>query len=178
MKMYKELEEIQDWQPLIDKIHQFLKLNPDIYNREKNISLIPIPDYFFRQIKTDIDSLFKVYDLKCVRSFLYVMTSNNDGDLHNDNSGTAYRINFPVLNCQNTFTEFYTVSKWNLYTNTKYTIKLPADDALIQLVDRVEITKPTVISVNEFHRIVMDENNSPRITLSLMFDKNLKFLID
>jgi hypothetical protein len=177
MILFKELE-ILGWEILQKDVIEFLSKNIDIYNRSKNISLIPIPiDYFFK-LKLIVDKLFSIYNIKCIKIFLYVMNKNEDGSLHNDNSKFDYRINLPILNCKKTYTEFYSVNKFRYYQNTHYTIKLPEENAEINLIDKLELKKPTLVNVNEFHRIVMNEKNAPRISMSILFDKKLNFLID
>jgi hypothetical protein len=177
MNVFKELD-IDNWQELTSIILSYVLTNKNLYNREDNLSLVPIPNYFFSIIKPIIDRLTFQYNITCINAYLYIMKNSNDGSLHSDNSKISARINLPILNCENTFTEFYNVDKWKYFKNTKYTIKLPDENATLELLGKLELKQPTVISVNTFHRIIMDDNKSPRISLSLLFDKDVNFLLE
>jgi hypothetical protein len=177
MNVFKELE-MDNWQELTSIILNYTLTNKRLYNREDNLSLVPIPNDFFKTIKPLIDQLTARYNIHCVNAYLYIMKISEDGSLHNDNSRISTRINLPILNCENTFTEFYHVDKWKYFKNTKYIIKLPDQDAELTLLGKLELKQPTVISVNTFHRIVMNDSISPRISLSLLFDKDVNFLLE
>lgn len=124
MNVFKELD-IENWQELTSIILNYTLSNKRLFNREDNLSLVPIPDEFFKIIKPLIDQLTSKYNIKCDKAYLYIMKTSNDGSLHSDNSRISARINLPILNCENTFTEFYHVDKWKYFRNTKYLIKLP-----------------------------------------------------
>lgn len=177
MNVFKELE-IDNWQDLTSIVLNYTLTDKRLYNREDNLSLVPIPNDFFKIIKPIIDSLTFQYNITCTNAYLYIMKNSNDGALHSDNARISARINLPILNCENTFTEFYHVDKWKYFKNTKYIIKLPNQDAELTLLGKLELKQPTVINVNTFHRIIMDDNVSPRISLSLLFDRDVNFLLE
>jgi hypothetical protein len=177
MKTFKELD-ITGWESITDLVLDYCQRNKKIYNREDGRSLIELPVHIFYKIKPMIDSKFKEYSIVSTKVFVYVMYEDHQGVLHSDNSLHFARINFPVLNCENTYTEFYSVDKSELFTNSKYIIKLPSEDAEVTLVDRVEIKRPPVLNVNHFHIIVLNNTaRYPRITLSVKFDKDPYFLL-
>ncbi len=177
-KYFKELA-VPGWEEIAQKTLDYVVLYTDIFERRAGLSFIFLSSDFLETIKPLINSVFSPYGIKCVNAAVYVMNSSKDGSLHCDNSATAdYRINLPILNTKNSYIQFYQVSDTVYHKNAKYTIKLPGASSINTLVDRVEITQPTVISVNDFHEIVMDVEHAPRITMTLFFDKDLKFLLD
>jgi hypothetical protein len=176
MKTFKELD-IKNWEDIASYVLEHCQHNGRIYNRTEGLSLIPLLDNVFLKIKPLIDNLFLPYLLTCTKAHVYVMHNEHEGALHCDNSKHNARINFPILNCNNTYTEFYSVDKSIYFTNSKYTIKLPANDATIKLINRVEIKQPTVLNVNAYHKVILNSDNRPRITLSLSFNQDPIFLL-
>jgi hypothetical protein len=176
MKTFKELD-IENWEDIASQVLVYCQCNESIYNRENGLSLIPLPDDIFFKINPLIDYLFLPYSLTCTKAYVYVMHNEHEGALHCDNSKHNARINFPIFNCNNTYTEFYSVDKSIYFTNSKYTIKLPANDATVKLINRVEIKQPTVLNVNAYHKVILNSDNRPRITLSLSFNRDPFFLL-
>jgi hypothetical protein len=176
MKTFKELD-IKNWEDIASQVLIYCQCNTRIYNREDGLSLIPLSGDIFLKIKPLIDHLFFPYSLTCTKAYVYVMYHSNDGSLHSDNSEHHARINFPIFNCNDTYTEFYSVDKSVYFKNSKYTIKLPAADADVKLINRVEIKQPTVLNVNAYHKVILNSDNRPRITLSLRFNRDPIFLL-
>ena len=175
MKYYLELTNIPNWQRIQSIALEYLKNDAIIYERKRGLSFCKAPD-FCNANRTLINDCFKEFDLSVVSTAFYVTYNNDQGNLHSDNSNLQARINIPILNCRNSYTEYYTVSKTRFYTNDRYTVKLPEDDAIVELVDRVELTCPTVIRVNEFHKITLGDL-TPRISLTISFDRDPIYLL-
>jgi hypothetical protein len=175
MKYYLKLNSIPNWQYIQSNALEYLKNNTVIYERKKGLSFCEVSD-FYNDNRKLINDCFRKINLNVISTAFYVTYNNDQGSLHSDNSKFQARINIPILNCENSYTEYYTVSKTRFYTNDRYTIKLPEHDAIIELVDRVELTCPTIIRVNEFHKITIG-NQTPRISLTIGFDHDPIYLL-
>jgi len=181
MKYYKKIE-IDFYDEIINDTLNYLKNHkPDIYNREINATYYILDLAEFKKFCPKIDLAFARYGIVCDFAVAFVMKTNGDSPLHIDNyaRGDA-RINLPILNTKGTHTRFYTGGIFREIINpiTKIpalSLKAPAG---LKRVDSVEIDQATVIRVNEPHDISMDMFNSPRITLSLGFDKDPVFLLE
>jgi hypothetical protein len=181
MKYYKKIE-IDFYNELVSDTLNYLKnQKPDIYNRKINATYYILDINEFKQFCPKLDLAFSRYNIICDFAVAFVMKTNRDSPLHIDNytRGDA-RINIPILNTKGTYTRFYTGGIFKEIINpiTKVpALTLKNIDGL-QRVDSVEIDQATVIRVNEPHDIFMDVNNSPRITLTLCFDKDPVFLLE
>lgn len=175
---FRELPEVIGWQSVTSQIlHHVQSKYPEIYNRQTELSYNWLPNEIFKEYETALNALFNHYSIKCVAAAMYITYNKKQGDIHCDNTDYDARINLPVLNCQGSFTEFYTVSKSIYYTNTKYTIKIPDKESENTLIEKLELKMPTVMRVNEFHA-VNTGNNVPRISLTLSFDRDPIFLLE
>ena len=131
---------------------------------------------------------FSMYDLTPVLGFFLVTFTQRDSPLHIDyissiisNEWPLCRINIPVLNCEGSITEFYTGGKYVPHTannNGEFSFLKIEDFSLVTKVAEVEILKPTVLRIQEPHRVVPNLNTIPRITLSLVMNKDPVFLLD
>lgn len=127
---------------------------------------------------------FSKYDLKPVNGYFIVTHTQEDSDLHIDyisNKLPICRINVPVLNCEGSITEFYTGGKYLPYTansNRTFSFLMIENFSLATKVAEVEILKPTVLRIQSPHRVVPNLNTVPRITLSLIMNKDPVFLLD
>jgi hypothetical protein len=174
---YKELNDIDNWQELTNFVlYEIQHKYADVFNRINNLSYIELPEEFFVGLKPKIDKVFEKYNIHCKLAAVYVTYEDKHGDIHCDNRPENYRINLPVLNCQNTKTQFYSVSSFRWYRNSLYIVKLPAHGADVKLIDEFELSMPTVVSVNDWHCVKVS-NQLPRISLTLSFEEDLQFLI-
>jgi hypothetical protein len=127
---------------------------------------------------------FSMYNLTPIQGFFIVAYSLRDAPLHIDytsNTRPMCRINIPILNCEGSLTEFYTGGKYVPRTennNGEFSFTIIDDISLATKVAEVEILKPTVIRIQEPHRVVPNLNAVPRITLSLVMNRDPVFLLD
>jgi hypothetical protein len=179
MKYYQKIK-INYLEEITRDSLNFVKSFPEIYFRKKeNASLynLPLKDYL-DQVPA-VSKAFQEFNLICNRSAVYIMYNNKHTSLHKDCDFPKARINIPLLNCNNTYTKFYTnvkTKKWinpdsgvisYIVTNLDYT-----------LIDQVEIDSPTVLRISEVHAVQMDERKIPRICLTLGFNKDPVFLLE
>lgn len=181
MKYYKKIE-IDYYDDIVADTLSYLKnQKPDIYNRKIDATYYVLDLDEFKKFCPKLDLGFQKYEIVCNFAVAFVMNTNRDNSIHIDNYPYGNtRINIPILNTKGTITTFYTGGTFqeiiNPITNIKH-FKL-TDIRTIRRADIVEINQPTVIRVNEPHSVHMDIKNSPRITLTLGFDKDPIFLLE
>ena len=101
---------------------------------------------------------------------------------YDDPKGHWCRVNIPIRNCRGSATEFY--SRGGTYTE----VKQPNSDVVqfllctsmegVEKVAEVEIVEPTVIRVQEPHRVRINPDRVPRVCLTLHCNKDPVFLLD
>lgn len=106
----------------------------------------------------------------------YILGTTSGSHIHLDSSTFTHSFNIPILNCENTFVNFFKTEKepkkevFKLYdTVINYHRFDPAD---CELVDQLEMVTPHVINVQEPHNIV-NTNTTPRITLLMRLRNDL-----
>jgi len=88
------------------------------------------------------------------------------------------RINLPILNCEGSRTEFYTGGEYNIaYTLGNNPFMVLKEDSAPTKVDELELTAPTVLRVLEPHRVIVNMERIPRISLSVDTDIDPLFLL-
>jgi hypothetical protein len=123
---------------------------------------------------------FKKYDLKPIMAAAYIMYDPAHTSIHVDSWVFQARINLPLLNCKNTYTNFYEskseLVKWINPDSGLVSYNIQGD---CTLVDRVEIEQATIIRTKVLHSVDLPIGNPvPRITLTLGFNKDPVFLLD
>jgi len=112
-----------------------------------------------------------------VHSFgFYIIQHSYGTPLHKDSGTCQYSFNIPILNCENTFVNFYKTDKEP--TKTSYMAfgklidyyKYNVTDCVLK--DKLELTMPHVITVKEVHNII-NTNILPRITLLIRLKKEI-----
>ena len=100
--------------------------------------------------------------------------------IHTDISPKQARINLPILNTKGTYTRFFTTCKvvpWpNSLPGTEFGIVINRDYVEV---DAIEMTKTTVMRVQEPHMVQIYEGSIlPRVTITLGFDIDPVYLIE
>jgi hypothetical protein len=145
-------------------------------------SVIPFDEYC--EYAPEILTLFDEYHIKPKAIILVVAYSSDHVRLHTDyvDPKRAHcRINIPILNCDDTYTEFYSggVQNTRMMPNGYYaSFIVEDDDHPVVFKDSIEIKLPTVIRVQEPHRVIINGTPVPRITISLFMDRDPVFLLD
>lgn len=181
MRYYKKIN-IDYYNDIVtDSLNYIKEKTPDIYNRKIDASYYLLDVVDFKKHCPKLDLAFSKFDIVCNFVVAFVMNRTSDVSVHVDNypRGDA-RINIPLLNTSKTKTRFFTGGVYkkviNPITNIEH-MKLESNSGL-KYIDGVEIDQATVIRVNEPHDIIMYSTASPRITLSLGFDKDPVFLLE
>lgn len=135
----------------------------------------------------EILKAFSSYDLTPVNVSVYSLAVLKECPLHIDYISDKHhkcRINIPLLNCEHSKTYYYKFvkdkySREPLYQPNGFSyIKLKVDDPALEKVDYVVVDRPTIIRVQEPHRVVINENYVPRVVLTFDFDKDPVYLLE
>ena len=176
MIFYKKLD-INNHTLLTKEAHDFVLSQSNIYNRSAKINLITanLNDALSAMPSLNI---FNHLNIKITKVLFFVLYDNKQCGIHSDSWTNSARINVPVLNCKDSVLEFWSGVEWYSVINAQgNTVKI-GKDGTGKLECEVVIDRPTVVSVNEPHRVVMkNDSKIPRITLSLDFDRCPSFLL-
>lgn len=146
-------------------------------NNSANIFYIPNNVEIFLGIDELKLNLERINWLSHVHSFAFCITNTKKvTSPHIDTGISLYSLNIPILNCKNTYVNFYKTNseavKKSYISHDKvidfYSYNL--SDCILQ--DKLEMTEPHVIKVKEVHNIV-NYNNKPRITLLIRLKPDL-----
>ena len=180
MIYYKPIE-LDYYDTIVRKCLTYVKTIDTAYNR-----MLPRASWYNLALTTllsecpELILAFKKYDLKPVMAAVYIMYHPAHTSIHADNFFSQARINLPLLNCKNTYTNFYESKsepiKWINPDSGLISYNVQGD---YTLVDRVEIIQATIIRTKVLHSVDLPiDNPVPRITLTLGFDKDPVFLLD
>jgi hypothetical protein len=128
----------------------------------------------------ELVELFKPLRIN-IKRIAFVTAIDKVGDIHIDDPKTApvIRINIPVLNCEQTSTNFYISSKPANETRLPsgiYYYKWSEKDCT--LVASTCVDRSTLIRTNELHQVCIHSDNMPRITCTIEFYEDLEYLMN
>jgi hypothetical protein len=123
------------------------------------------------ELKIELDNLGWT---NYISSFgFYVMQTTIGSPIHIDSGSSVCSFNIPILNCNNTYVNFYKTSKepkkMFLPNGVSYYY---CDPNSCELVDKLEMVVPHVISIKHAHNVV-NLNSTPRITLLIRLNPEL-----
>jgi hypothetical protein len=189
LKPYYQLDCPDDLQKTIsEKTIDFLKTKYDIFN-VKNPSLWNKLDTVeFVRAVPELAQYFKTFNLQLRELAFTICVSNENANLHIDELPVTAKINFPVLNTQDSRNLWYAVPE-ELMVQVKPIINkfgaayydLSAIDlGQCQQLASVEVVKPVVFNSQLPHMIDMSKCKLfPRIVLTCMFfNQPIDFLKD
>lgn len=145
----------------------------------KKVSLFYIPDNLnlflnIPELKAELDKLNWTPYVFGIG--FYIIAPTVGSAIHVDSNTFTYSFNIPILNCEDTYVNFYKTDRepkkevYTMYdTHVNYNKFDPED---CQLVDKLEMLEPHVINVQELHNIV-NKNTGSRITLLIRLRKDL-----
>lgn len=176
MDYYKILD--LDWKPAGQKMQEYVLANPNLYKMSRgawvNCDLKDINEKV-----PSLQELFNEVGLTMKRVSLFVMMYSA-GVIHiDDDVEHPYRINFPVLNCENTETRFFKVTGRAIkqFQPNKFAYHM-FNPAECEQVDSFELTQLTIIKTQEPHQVITNHNNFPRVSCTVAFYEDLKPLFD
>lgn len=182
MKYYGYVD-IPNWESTANTILNYV-LNESGIERESNhFTLMDVeiikdrcPEFvnWLKSIDNDIDLAAIVY------------TNHSRCGIHTDlsfNNADTYRLNIPLLNCENTYTVFYTdcppitpMISENGMPYGQMDMELAYKTA--KEIDRLSLTKPAFLKVVDPHDVICKNSVLPRIALTLRFIKPVDDLVN
>ena len=124
---------------------------------------------------TDIQDLFK-WEIDFIGIFV---THTKKGIIHIDNDSKPVRINFPILNCDNTTTKYFKLKGDTSFVwqpNGVGFIELQEQDVLE--VDEFYLTQAVLMRVLEPHQVCSNGEIFPRVSCTVQFKENLEYLLN
>jgi hypothetical protein len=174
MKYFNQIE-IQNFEVIQEKTKKFLEPHSSV---RVGFYLL---DKDYLEYCPEILSAFADYNLKVKKVALYVTFLQEHSKVHIDyksNLKSQCRINIPILNCEGSRTEFYSGGEYTMFFQQNgipyYLLK---DNSIPTKVAEVEIIRPTVIRVQEPHRVHTNMNTVPRICMTVATDIDPVFLL-
>jgi hypothetical protein len=106
----------------------------------------------------------------------YIVQPTSGTTVHIDSGEMVHSFNVPILNCDNTYVNFYSTTEQPVMTTyVEYDKKInyfKFNPSYCELVDKLEMLTPHVIKVKEVHNIT-NLNTGPRITLLIRLKKEI-----
>ncbi len=126
-------------------------------------------------------SLIKLgFEIKAIALY----TTYINGPIHIDyktDRMNKCRINIPLINCEGSITEFFAKGEYDstLQKNGLEYFRQKENDTTAMKVAEVTVSKPTILNIQEPHRVVNKQNGQvPRICMSVFTDKDPYFLLE
>jgi len=182
MIFYKKID-LDYFDEIVRDSLEFIKNDENIFYRKTGYTYHVLDIEKFLNAVPKLNLAFAKFDLVCNFAVAFVMYKNSHSPIHIDKFIHNARINIPLLNCKNSVTKFFdkNVCKFFERPDNQRTgnvlIGSYYNEKIHKAVDEVVIDKTTIILVNEPHTVIMDEFQSPRITLTLGFNKDPVFLL-
>lgn len=177
MKYYSKLN-VPGAKILMAQAAAYARKTPRILGLQDRVHLIQVPLDEARAEMAALD-IFSVLNLSVVHVFYYVIYGNSQTLPHIDSYHHAARINLPVMNCEKSFIQFWSGVSLQGIRNARGAEVQVAVPGTGRVVDRVELTDTTVMRVNEVHNSWMEDlTKTPRVSLSLGFDRCPSFLLE
>jgi hypothetical protein len=177
--IYYKLLDIENIDVIIQKCLQYAKTIDTAYYRKLSTFNF-IKESELVNICPELVNGLQKYDLTIRMAALHVMYQPWHSPIHIDNYNAQARINIPLLNCANTYTNFYeSDGGMSKFVNPKSGVTSWNPIGKCRLVDRVELTQATVIRIKVFHSVELPKTNPvPRISLTLGFDKDPVYMLE
>ena len=181
MLTYYKLLDLENYDTIITKCLNYVKSKDIVYNRKLeraswyNLSvrelILACPEL--------VESL-DTYNFKIYMAAAFVMYDSSHTSIHIDQYHSKARINLPLLNCHNTYTNFYEgdseIVRW---VNPDSGVVSYNTTGQSRLVDRVEMRQATVIRTKVLHSVDLPAGNPvPRITLTLGLNKDPVYMLE
>jgi hypothetical protein len=194
VKYYKHIE-IDNYQTIRENSVRFVL---DKYLVKTHSSFRQFDWNLYVQYCPEIVPALAKYDLVPYGGFVYTINSQDSSPLHIDYISDIYnkcRINIPIFNCEHSKTFYYkkidkdvqgtsvTQSDIMFYskesdTKTISYMKFDPNDPGLEKVDEMIVDRPTVIRVQEPHRVMIDSNHVPRVVLTIHTYKDPVYLLE
>ena len=179
MRYFKEID-IDNLEIIQKKCLDYIKTQETVYKKLKPASWYILNVEELKSSCPELQESFSKINLDINYAAGIVMMEEKDIRVHTDNWHQEARINIPLLNCENTFTKFYSnIKTQELYNpSTGMTSKTVINLNEIIYQGGLELRKATVLRSNEGHHITLPSTNPvPRISLTIGFVQDPVYLL-
>lgn len=174
MKYYKYLD--LDYSITADKIKTFLEARPELVAPGRG-AWVAAPKEIVKEVP-ELLTMFKPLGLDVVMVGFFIM-HYKIGSIHTDGTDVPIRINFPILNCENTETRYFKTSgpsKSQAQPNGNSYVQFHPD--YCEVVDSFKLTRAVAMRVLEPHQVVVNHDNLPRISCTVAFKQDLSHWLE
>jgi hypothetical protein len=174
MKYYKYLD--LDYSIAADKIKTFLEARPELVAPGRG-AWVAAPREIVKEVP-ELLTMFKPLGLDVVMVGFFIM-HYKIGSIHTDGTDVPIRINFPILNCENTETRYFRTSgpsKSQAQPNGNSYVQFHPD--YCEVVDSFKLTQAVAMRVLEPHQVVVNHDNLPRISCTVAFKQDLSHWLE
>lgn len=162
---YKKFN-INELDIIISKTLEFLKNDTEILVNNFR-GFYPLDNQKFLDFCPEIQKSLTESGFNPVRFNLYKTIKNGDSQVHIDTTAYNCRINIPILNCEDTHTVFYEAEPLKqVVQENKLPFILCNQETAIE-VERFTLDSPTVLRTDVPHKVIMNDNKTPRISLTI-----------
>ena len=163
MKLYQFIV-IYNYNIIVSKFKNYLE-KKELIN-SKHTGYIPIDKNELIKICPELVSSFFNLGLTIVGSAIYRTTGNTQSPVHIDYAPYKCRINIPIINCEYSSTVYYKADIKEIRHQDHSKVNYIECINAVEF-DRVTINNPTILRIDTPHRVIMDEDRSPRICLTI-----------
>jgi len=171
MIYYKYLD--IDYNPIANRLKNYLLENPKLI--EKGQGNWRVATDWILENFPEIKDLFP-WEIEFIGIFV---SHSSNGSIHIDNDEKPVRINFPILNCENTITKYYKFNGETTFTTQANGVSynnIQSED--ITFVDSFELKQAVLMRVLEPHQVCVEHDNFPRVSCTIQFKENLEHLLE
>lgn len=175
MKNYYKYLDL-DYSGVATKIRKFLEDNPDIITAGKG-AWVAAPREIIKEIP-ELLTMFKPMGLDIVMIGFFIM-HYKIGSIHTDGTTVPIRINFPILNCEDSETRYFKTAGPSIVqeqANGNGYVQYHPDHC--EVVDSFKLTQAVAMRVLEPHQVIVYHDNLPRISCTVAFKQDLSYLLD
>jgi len=180
MIYFKEID-IDNLVIIQEKCLAYIKTQETVYKKLKPASWYILNVEELKASCPKLQESFSKINLDINYAAAIVMMEEKDIRVHTDNWHQEARINIPLLNCENTFTKFYSNIKTKELHNPSTGMVSKTVTNLDEIIYEcgLELRKATILRSNEGHHITLPNGNPvPRISLTIGFEQDPVYLLN
>jgi hypothetical protein len=172
-----------NFKPIVEKITPYVLEN---FAKEKNF-FVSLDENNFLKLFPDLHKIFIPMEIEIDKIALIIHNSHWHDFIHiddypdpDDPNPDTLRINFPLINCEKSRTNFYELKPGKFIKTDEtgiYSKVYRADPEDCVLVDGFCLNKPVVLRTEVLHNVVLDPGVTQRISLTMKFKQDLGFLL-
>lgn len=173
MIYYKYLD--LEWQSSSNKIKDYLLTHNSLLNT--NEGSWRLANNWIYDADPEFNQIFKPLDLEV--DFVGIFVSHKaESSIHIDNDQKPVRINFPILNCENTVTKYYKfLGKTDLKIQKNGISYHNINENDLEFIDSFVLNNIVAMRVLEPHQVCVNHDTFPRVSCTVQFKQNIEYLL-